>query len=170
MLKQLNILILSYLLLITTATAGTSKENFINKMEVQTTSIFNKANHDLSTKTEAELTESYGDYVLGIFYNSEETVATLGLSLKAPISENLERIFSPEGKELILKNLERAIDNAGSVKKFKKAAKRKLKNLEKDNIFTTMFNGVAYALQTVFLVITFPIWFPLLLLMLNEMG
>lgn len=170
MLKQLNILIFSYVLLITTATAGTSKENFVNKMEQQTESIFKKAQSDIATKSELELTNSYGDYVLSIFFNSEETVATLGLSLQDTVKENLERIFSQEGQDLILKNLDRAIDNAGSVKKFKKNMKRKLKNLEKDNVLTVVFGGLATVFSTVIAIVLFPIWFPLLIITLNDMG
>lgn len=172
--KTVRILILSYVLLMTSAFAGTSQERFMNKMEKQTESIFKTARQDLKTKSEAELTETYGDYVLAIFFNSEETVATLGLSLEAPISENLEKIFSVEGKDLIMKNLERSIDKAGSVKKFKKAARKKLQNLKhrghEHGPVEFIFHGIGEVLKTVFLIITFPIWFPLLLIILDNMG
>lgn len=173
--KTVRIFLLSYVLLMTSAFAGTPREAFVNKMEKQTTSIFKKAKQDLNEKTDKELTNTYGDYVLAVFLNNEDTVANLGLTIEDGIRANLEKIFSVEGKELIMKNLDRFIDEAGSVKKFKKLAKRKMKGNLKHRghdhgPIEFVFHGIGQVLQTVFLIITFPIWFPMLLIILDSMG
>lgn len=173
--KTLRIAILSWALLMTSAFAGTPREAFMNKMEKQTVSIFDKAIEDMAKKNDAELMDTYGDYVLAVVMSNENTVATLGLNLNDGIRSNLERIFSQEGKDLILKNLERQIDEAGSVKKFKKQAKKmlnsKLKHVHNSHgPVKNLFHGIGEVFKTVFLIITFPIWFPMLLIILDSMG
>lgn len=151
--KTMQSLILSFLLLMGSnafALEGKKNTNFLEKMEISLNETQAKVLGEISDSTDIELMETYGDVLLELIFNDSALIHETGISQDKSIRENVELLYSDDAKEFMLNSAEAKLTEFGSLKAFKKAAKKQEKSLKKNQ------KGLGRALTVVVSYITLP--------------
>lgn len=153
MTKTLRVTVLSFFLLVSSnafAIQGREKSNFLEKMEQQLNDTQAEVAKELKNSSDQELMEKYGDTVLGLIYADSAFVTRAGLSVDKGIRGNVELLFSDDAKNFLLDSAQAKLEEAGSVKNFKKMASRAEKALKSKN------KGIGRVLEMIVSYITLP--------------
>ncbi len=136
MTKTIRVMILSFFLLISSnafAVQGSKEANFIEKMEKQLDKTQAEVRMELDSFSDEELMEKYGDIILEIIFSDSALVSKAGLSVDEGIRGNVELLFSNKTKDFLLESATARLEEAGSVKNFKKLAAKAEKALTSKN-------------------------------------
>lgn len=136
MFKTLHITILSFFLLVSSnafAVQGKKESRFLTKMEKQLNETQADVQAEIAESTDAELMEKYGDVILEMIFADAAIVQELGISQDLDIRSNVELLYSDDAKAFLLGNAEAALEEAGSLKAFKKQVKSAEKALKSTN-------------------------------------
>lgn len=144
---------MSFFLLVSSnafAIEGKKERNFLQKIESQLEETQAIALEELASSSDEELMEKYGDVLLEIIFTDSALVIEAGLDTSKGIRENVELLFSNKTKNFLLDSAEAKLEEAGSVKNFKKQAKKAEKAL------ASKHKGLGRALTIIASYITLP--------------
>ena len=153
MTKTFRVTVLSFFLLVSSnafAVQGKSTSNFLEKMEQQLNDTQAEVSEELKNSSDSDLMEKYGDTILGLIYADSALVAGAGLSVEKGIRANVELLFSDDAKNFLLDSAEAKLEEAGSLKNFKKMASGAEKALKSKN------KGIGRVLEMIVSYITLP--------------
>jgi hypothetical protein len=136
MTKTFRVMIFSFFLLMSSnafAVQGKIERNFLEKIQRQLDQTQVEVREELNSFSDEELMEKYGDVILEIIYSDSTLVSKAGLSIDEGIRGNVELLFSDKTKDFLLESATLRLEEAGSVKNFKRLASKKEKALTSKN-------------------------------------
>jgi len=153
--NMIKVSVLSFFLLLSSnAFALQGKEAaFIEKIEKGLEETQLVVQEELASATDEELLEKYGDVLLEAIFADSPIVETTGISIDNDIRTNVELLFSDKAKNFLVSNVKEKLEDAGSIKAFKKEAKKVEKNLKKKH------KGLGRVLVVIVSYITAPFFF-----------
>lgn len=104
--------------------------NFLVKMEQQLEETQVEVRQEIAEASDAELMDKYGDVLLEMIFSDSAVVQETGISVEKDIRTNVELLFSDDAKNFLLDSAEAKLEEFGSLKAFKKQAKKAEKALK----------------------------------------